>query len=371
MTALTRLRLKNFRNYETVSLDLDGRHVCLYGSNGAGKTNLLEAVSQLGPGRGLRSATLADLTRHNAETGWTVSATLDDRKIGVGLESDGNSSKRIVRIDGAPAQASDLAELVRIVWLTPAMDSVFRGGASDRRRFFDRQVMAHIPSHGTAAARYERAMRERNTLLERGHVDPAWADAIETRMAEAGAEMAINRASVLESLQAAVDARPDGYFPKGDLTLDGASEQAAAAGEDFKSIFENLLDAYRTGRRRDMAAGRALNGPHRTDLAVIHRPTGMPAGDASTGQQKALLIGLILASAKALTLSGEGPAPILLLDEAAAHLDADRRAALFDELCDLGGQAWLTGTEKLRLEACGDRAPGFAVSDGAVATADA
>lgn len=366
MTALTRLRLRNFRNYETLSLDLDGRHVCLYGANGSGKTNLLEAVSQLGPGRGLRSASLAELTRHDAGDGWTVSATLDDRRIGVGLETDGNSSKRLVRIDGAPGQASDLADLIRIVWLTPAMDGVFRGGASDRRRFFDRQVMAHIPSHGTAAARYERAMRERNALLERGHVDPAWADAIETRMAEAGAEIAINRASVLESLQVAVDARPEGYFPKGDLSLTGEAEEAAMQGEDFKTIFETLGEAYRTGRRRDMAAGRTLSGPHRTDLAVIHRPTAMPAGDASTGQQKALLIGLILASAAALARDGEGPSPILLLDEAAAHLDADRRAALFDELCALGGQAWLTGTERFLFEAFGDRAQLFEVREGSV-----
>lgn len=365
MTALTRLRLKDYRNYETLSLDLDGRHVCLYGSNGAGKTNLLEAVSQLGPGRGLRSATLADLTRHGAESGWTISSVIDDRKVGVGLETDGNTSKRVIRVDGAPAQAADLAELIRIVWLTPAMDGVFRGGASERRRFFDRQVMAHIPSHGTASARYERAMRERNALLERGHVDPAWADAIETRLAEAGAEIAINRAHVLESLQAAVDARPDGYFPKGDLSLDGEAEQRAIAGEDFKTIFETLTEAYRTGRRRDMAAGRTLSGPHRSDLAVIHRPTGMPAGEASTGQQKALLIGLILASAKALSQDGEGPSPILLLDEAAAHLDADRRAALFDELCDLGGQAWLTGTEAFLFEAFGDRAERLEVNDGA------
>ena len=364
MTALTRLRLKDFRNYETLGLDLDGRHVCLYGPHGAGKTNLLEAVSQLGPGRGLRSAALADLARHGAEAGWTVSATADDRRIGVGLETDGTNAKRIVRIDGAPSQASDLAELIRIVWLTPAMDGVFRGGASERRRFFDRQVMAHIPAHGPVSARYERAMRERNALLERGFVDPAWADAIETRMAESGAEIAINRAHVLESLQAAADARPEGYFPKGDLSLTGEAEQAAASGEDFKTIFETLSEAYRSGRRHDMAAGRTLSGPHRTDLTVIHRPTGMPAGDASTGQQKALLIGLILASAAALIQSGDGPAPILLLDEAAAHLDADRRAALFDELCDLGGQAWLTGTERFLFEAFGDRAQTFEIRDG-------
>jgi DNA replication and repair protein RecF len=365
MTALTRLRLKDFRNYETLSLDLDGRHVCLYGANGAGKTNLLEAISQLGPGRGLRSAPLSELARHGAEGGWTVSANLDDRRIGVGLETDGASAKRVIRIDGAPSQAGDLAELVRIVWLTPAMDSIFRGGASDRRRFFDRQVMAHIPSHGPAAARYERAMRERNALLERGHVDPAWADAIETRMAEAGAELAINRASVLESLQTAFDARAEGYFPKGDLTLEGQAEAAATRGEDFKTIFEALADTFRTGRRRDMAAGRTLSGPHRSDLKVIHRPTGMIAADASTGQQKALLIGLILASAAALAGDGGGPSPLLLLDEAAAHLDGDRRAALFDELCALPGQAWLTGTERFLFEAFDERAQILNIDEGA------
>ena len=173
MTALTRLTLTDFRNYASLSLPLDGRHVCLYGANGAGKTNLLEAVSQLGPGRGLRSATLQDMVRKDAPAGWTVSAMLaDEQRIGVGLELS-PSTKRTVRIDGASATASDLAELVRIVWLTPAMDGVFRGSTSDRRRFFDRQVMAHMPTHGTAASRYEKAMRERNALLERGHVDPA------------------------------------------------------------------------------------------------------------------------------------------------------------------------------------------------------
>lgn len=370
MTALTRLRLKDFRNYETLALDLDGRHVCLFGANGAGKTNLLEAISQLGPGRGLRSAKLTELTRHGAPEGWTVSATLDDRRIGVGLETEGTGAKRVIRLDGAPAQAGDLADLVRIVWLTPAMDSIFRGGASDRRRFFDRQVMSHIPSHGQAAARYERAMRERNALLERGHVDPAWADAIETRMAEAGAELAINRASVLENLQAAVDARPEGYFPKGDLSLEGDAEAAAIRGEDFKTIFETLSETYRSMRRRDMAAGRTLSGPHRSDLTVIHRPTGMVAGDASTGQQKALLIGLILASAGALSRDESGPAPLLLLDEAAAHLDADRRAALFEELNALPGQSWLTGTERFLFEAFGDRAQQIEVSAGGAYISD-
>ena len=357
MTALTRLRLTDFRNHASLDLKLDPRPVCLWGSNGAGKTNILEAISQLGPGRGLRAAALPEMTRKDAENGWTISATLnDDRKIGVGLETVGTGHKRNIRLDGAPATATDLAELIRIVWLTPAMDSVFRGGASERRRFFDRQVMAHIPSHGSVAERYEKAMRERNALLERGRIDPAWADAIEGRMAEAGAMIASNRARVLRQLQTAIDARPEGYFPKGNLSLDGEAEAAAGEGKSLFDIMDLIADQLASGRYRDQAAGRTLSGPHRTDLAVIHRPTGAPAGDASTGQQKALLIGLILASARALSEDGEGPSPLILLDEAAAHLDRDRRAALFDELIELGGQAWLTGTEDFLFEAFGDRA---------------
>jgi len=367
MTALTRLSLTDFRNYASLSLPLDSRHVCLYGANGAGKTNLLEAVSQLGPGRGLRASTLPEMARTGSAGSWTVAATLaTGQKVGVTLDLSGGSAKRVVRIDGAPSTATELAEIVRIVWLTPSMDGVFRGGAGDRRRFFDRLVLAHTPSHGTASSRYERAMRERNALLERGHVDPAWADAIEARLAESGAEIAINRAHVLESLQQAIEARPEGHFPKADVALEGKAEEAAMRGDDFKSIFEMLAETWRTSRRRDMAAGRTLDGPHRSDLAVIHRPTGAPAKDASTGQQKALLIGLILASASALKAERDGPPPLLLLDEAAAHLDPDRRAALFDEITALGGQAWLTGTEKFLFEAFADRAQHLRVDGGSV-----
>ncbi|MFN3212734.1 MAG: DNA replication/repair protein RecF [Henriciella sp.] len=357
MTALTRLRLTDFRSHAALDLKLDARPVCLWGSNGAGKTNVLEAISQLGPGRGLRAAALPDMTRHTGENGWTISATLDDeRKIGVGLERGATGNKRTIRLDGAPATATDLADLIRIVWLTPAMDSVFRGGASERRRFFDRQVMAHIPGHGSVSSRYEKAMRERNALLERGRVDPAWADAIEGRMAEAGALIASHRARVLTALQDGINARPEGYFPKGDLALEGEAERLASEGASLFDIQDLIAESLVKGRYRDQAAGRTLSGPHRTDLTVIHRPTGAPASEASTGQQKALLIGLILASARALSEDGDGPSPLILLDEAAAHLDRDRRAALFDELIELGGQAWLTGTEEFLFEAFGDRA---------------
>lgn len=363
MTALTRLRLTDFRSHEALDLSLDARPVCLWGANGAGKTNVLEAISQLGPGRGLRAAALPDMTRHGASSGWAVSATLDeDRKIGVGLETSGTGNKRTIRMDGAPATASDLADLIRIVWLTPAMDSVFRGGASERRRFFDRQVMAHIPSHGSVSSRYEKAMRERNALLERGRVDPAWADAIEGRMAEAGALIANNRARILIALQEAINARPDGYFPKGDLALVGDAEQSAVEGASLFDIQDQIAESLAKGRYRDQAAGRTLSGPHRSDLSVIHRPTGAPAGEASTGQQKALLIGLILASARALSDDGDGPSPLILLDEAAAHLDRDRRAALFDELIEIGGQAWLTGTEAFLFEAFEERAQKVEIS---------
>lgn len=356
MAALTRLRLTDFRSHAQLDLRLDARPVCLWGANGAGKTNILEAISQLGPGRGLRAAALTDMTRHDAP-GWTVSAVLDDgHTIGVGVAPGQTGSKRSIRINGAPASPSDLSEFLRIVWMTPAMDGVFRGGASERRKFFDRQVMAHIPAHGPMAGRYEKAMRERNALLERGRVDPAWADAVEDRMAETGAHLALHRAQIVTRLQSAIEARPDGYFPKADLSIDGVLEQAALEGADVQTIQAELAEQLRQGRRRDQAAGRTLSGPHRSDLVVIHRPTGAPAKEASTGQQKALLIGLILASARALCATSDGPAPLILLDEAAAHLDKNRRAALFSELSELGGQAWLTGTESFLFETFEDRA---------------
>ncbi|MEM0985015.1 MAG: DNA replication/repair protein RecF [Pseudomonadota bacterium] len=364
MSVLTRLRLTDFRNYQRLDLPLDGRHVCLFGANGAGKTNLLEAITQLGPGRGLRGAAISELTRHGAAGGWTVSGDLGDRKIGVGLDLQGSSAKRAVRMDGETVNSSDLAELVRIVWLTPAMDGVFRGGASDRRRFYDRQVMAHVPSHGPAAGRYEKAMRERNALLERGPVDAAWAEAIEARMAEAGAEIAFNRAFVLERLKQVMADRTEGAFPKAILSLDGETEHRAADGESLDALAAHLRDTYGAMRGADIRAGRTLKGPHRTDLDVVHAPTGAPAREASTGQQKALLIGLILASAAALKQGDQGPTPLLLLDEAAAHLDADRRAALYDELHAVGGQAWLTGTEPFLFEAFGNRAQLVSVQSG-------
>jgi DNA replication and repair protein RecF len=372
---LSRLALRDFRNHGETALKLDGRHVCLYGANGAGKTNLLEAVSMLGQGKGLRSAGLPEMVRQGGPPAWAISADLRDgdidRKISIALEIDEQGrSKRVAKLDGVATTQSDLAELVRIIWLTPSMDRVFASAASDRRRFFDRQVLAHSPAHGPAAAGYEKAMRDRNALLERGregaHVDPGWLDALEARMAESGAAMAVYRAQALSRMQAAINERPEGYFPKADLSLDGTYERLAAASPDLTGIEAEIASTLLRNRSKDAAAGRAIEGVHRTDLRVVHRPKNLPADQCSTGEQKALLIGLILANAQALFERDFAPNPLLLLDEAAAHLDSDRRAALYDELAALGGQAWLTGTDRNLFDAFGDRAQRFAVSGGEV-----
>lgn len=372
---LTRLALENFRNYASVALKLDGRHVCLFGSNGSGKTNLIEAVSMLAPGRGLRSADLVDIIRRDADgeagRSWALSADLSDgesgRKLHLALElDDAGRAKRTARLDGAVTTQAELGELVRVIWLTPSMDRVFSGSVGERRRFFDRQVLAHFPGHGTAAAAYEKAMRQRNALMEQGRPDPSWLDALEQNMAEAGAVMAVHRANALERMQAAIASRPEGAFPKAVLALDGAFEKQAGEGVDVARIEQNLASALRQNRTRDQVAGRTLEGVHRTDLKVVHAPKLLPAERCSTGEQKALLIGLILANAQALFGRDFAPSPLLLLDEAAAHLDSDRRAALYDELTALGGQAWLTGTDRSLFDAFGDRAQRYEVSDGLV-----
>ena len=371
---LNRLALSGFRNYEALSLTFDERHVCLYGENGAGKTNLIEAVSQLSPGRGLRSAGLAELARSAPDTmsaSWGLGATMFDgdmdRAIRIDATFEGNGrGKRSIQIDGAGSTTGALSDLVRIIWLTPAMDRVFAGGAGDRRRFLDRQTLAHFPAHGQHAAAYEKAMRERNALLEQGRADPVWLDGLEARLAEHGTAMANHRVITVSRLQAAVDSRPDGAFPKADLSLQGACEEAFVGGASPDEVMSICIDALSASRRRDAAAGRTLFGVHRSDLQVIHRPTGVQANLCSTGQQKALLIGLILSNARALEAEAHLRNPLVLLDEAAAHLDPDRRAALFDELSALKGQAWLTGTERGLFDQFGDRAQFFEVRSGSV-----
>lgn len=372
---LTRLGLRNYRNYAGLDLRLDGRHICLFGQNGSGKTNLLEAVSMLSPGRGLRGAEFGDLVRQTpdgeAARGWAISTDVRDgdvdRRISLALELDDQGrSRRTARLDGVDTAQQDLGELMRVIWLTPAMDRVFAGPAGDRRRFLDRQVLAHFPSHAAASAGYEKAMRQRNALLEQGRSDPAWLDAIEVGMASAGAAMAIHRIDAVKVMQEAILARPEGAFPKALIDLDGEFEMHAANGVALTDIEQEITIQLRENRGRDRIAGRTTEGVHRTDLRVIHAPKGLAADQCSTGEQKALLIGLILANAQALFERDFAPSPLLLLDEAAAHLDSDRRAALYDELAALGGQAWLTGTDRSLFDAFGDRAQRFEVSDGTV-----
>lgn len=376
---LRRIALSGFRNYSSLALNLDGRHVCLFGANGAGKTNLIEAVSQISPGRGLRSASLPDMARvQGAEKGtsWALGATLFDgdidRAIRIEASLEGSArGKRVMQVDGALATASSMSDLVRIIWLTPAMDRVFAGGATERRKFLDRQTLAHFSAHGSHSNAYEKAMRERNALLERDRPDPVWLDGLEARMAEHGARIARHRVVTVQRLQAAVELRPDSAFPKADLGLEGLAEATFSKGEELSDVEAMLRDQYREDRRRDARAGRTLSGPHRSDLIVVHRPTGVPAALASTGQQKALLIGLILSNARALEAEEDLRNPLVLLDEAVAHLDPDRRAALFDELSALRGQAWLTGTEPELFAEFGERAQHFSVSAGQISEKDA
>lgn len=372
---ITRMGLRSFRNYAELDLRLDGRHVCLFGANGSGKTNLLEAVSMLSPGRGLRGTEFSELVRQTPDggsaSGWAISSSIRDgdidRRISLALEIDDQGrSKRSARLDGVETPQTELGELMRIIWLTPAQDRVFAGPAGDRRRFLDRQVLAHFPSHAGASAAYEKAMRQRNALLEQGRSDPAWLDAIELGMASAGAALAIHRVDAVKVMQEAILVRPEGAFPKALIDLDGEFENHAAHGMALTDIEQEIIVQLRENRPRDRAAGRTTEGVHRTDLRVIHAPKGLPADQCSTGEQKALLIGLILANAQALFERDFAPSPLLLLDEAAAHLDSDRRAALYDELAALGGQSWLTGTDRSLFDAFGDRAQRFEVSDGAV-----
>jgi DNA replication and repair protein RecF len=366
--ALTRLTLTDFRSYARAELVLLGRPVFLVGPNGAGKTNLLEAVSFFMPGRGLRGANLAEVGRRlpgeRAGRAWAVAAELtadgEATRLGTGVEQPG-ATRRIVRVEGETAPPGRLAEHVRQVWLTPAQDRLFLEGAGERRRFYDRLVFAAEPRHAAHASAYEKTMRERMRLLTEGPADAAWLTALEARLAEAGALMADSRARTLAALQAEIDSRGERPFPQARLSLTGPWEQMVADGAAIAEIEQRLATALAAGRERDAAAGRALTGPHRGDLAVLHAEKDRPAAECSTGEQKALLLNLVLAQAARLARSGSAPSPILLLDEVAAHLDRRRRIALFDEIEALGLQAFLTGTDEHLFEGLAGRAQGVRV----------
>ncbi len=365
MRHISRLRLSHFRNYASAALDLDGRHLVLVGPNGAGKTNLLEAISMLTPGRGLRGASFDEVASQGSDGSWAVAATVEvpEGPVDIGTGSDGPEGGRRVRINGANARTiEEMSAYLRVLWLTPAMDGLFTGPASDRRRFLDRLVTTLIPGHSATVSEYDKAMRQRNRLNDED-ADPRWIEALEAQMAERAAAMHFARTDSLGELQALIlESLDDENFPAARLALTPLFED----GREPRSSSEleaELRETWRVTRHRDRAAGRTLNGPHRVDFEVRHAQKDMPAALGSTGEQKALLIGLILAQAR-LTRRASGIAPFLLLDEIAAHLDPGRRAALFAALNGLGAQCFMTGTDAILFAALGDGAQRVSVKDG-------
>jgi DNA replication and repair protein RecF len=373
-TRIRRLTLTNFRSYHAAQIDIAARLVVLVGPNGAGKTNLIEAISFLAPGRGLRRATLDEVAFSEGDGSWAVSAdvegTLGLASLGTGIDAplaDAAVVSRRCRIDReSVTSATAFADHLRVIWLIPAMDTLFNGPASERRRFLDRLVLAVDSEHSSRVAALERSLRSRNRLLEDPRPDPHWLDAVEHETAELAVAVAAMRAETVGRLQAALTARsdPGSLFPAAEIALDGWIEKLARLHPAVE-----VEDRYRTvlkeSRPRDAAAGRTLDGPHLTDLSVIHAGKGIAAANASTGEQKALLIGLILAHASLIT-EMSGFAPVLLLDEVVAHLDPARRTALYAELEKLGAQVWMTGADPAAFTEIEDRAQFFQVSPGRI-----
>lgn len=355
MLAVTALTLSHFRSHKLARISVDNRPVAIHGPNGAGKTNLVEAVSLFSPGRGLRRASAEDMTRRPEALGWKLMGQLTSlgQVHEVETWSEGGAARQ-VRIDGKSASQVALGRIARILWLIPAMDRLWIEGAEGRRRFLDRMTLSFLPDHAEASLTYEKAMRERNRLLKDQVLDAHWYAALERQMAEAGHKIHRARCAALEQLSAAQDSA-ETAFPAAALKLQQSEGEMPESEEDLREAFEE-------SRFRDIAAGRALVGPHRTDLYGVYAAKGVPARDCSTGEQKALLVSLILANARALAQDFGAP-PLLLLDEVAAHLDADRRAALYDEICALGAQAWMTGTGPELFEELGTRAQYVEVTD--------
>lgn len=354
---IARLHLSHFRSHRFTDIETDGRPVVLHGPNGAGKTNILEAISLLSPGRGLRRAGPEDMARRQEAIGWKVSANLSSPSGTHEIETGSqDNATRLVQIDGKPTSQLALARAARVLWLVPVMDRLWLEGAGDRRQFLDRIVMSFLPEHAEASLSYEKAMRERNRLLKDQVNDRAWFDALEGQMASSGAAIALNRTKTLARLaQAQVGAQT--AFPVAELSIAYPEEMPTVLSADA------LRTALANSRSRDLAAGRTLVGPHRADLNAIYAAKNVAARLCSTGEQKALLVSLILANARALKVDFAAP-PILLLDEVAAHLDGDRRAALYDEVCALQAQAWMTGTGPELFEPLRHRAQWFSVRDG-------
>jgi DNA replication and repair protein RecF len=368
-----RLTLTHFRNYRAASLETHSDVVVLAGPNGAGKTNCIEAISFLSPGRGLRRANLEDVADNQGDGSWAVSAEVEGAlglaTLGTGIDAplpDASVSRRC-RIDREPvASATAFGDHLRMVWLTPTMDGLFLGPASERRRFFDRLVLAIDSEHSARVSALDRSLRSRNRLLEVRNYDDHWCDAIERETAELAVAVAAMRGQTAARLAAMLRARGAvSAFPSADIALDGWMENALIT-ESATSVEDRYRGILRDSRARDAIAGRTLDGPHLTDLQVVYAPKNMPARDASTGEQKALLIGLVLAHA-GLVADMTGITPLLLLDEVVAHLDPARRASLFHELAKLGAQVWMTGADPAAFADVGASGEIFAVESGQIA----
>jgi len=375
MTAsrIRRLSLTHFRNYRAASVETRGDVVVLVGPNGAGKTNCIEAISFLSPGRGLRRATLEDVADNQGDGSWAVSAEVEGAlglaTLGTGIDapgSEGPATSRRCRIDReAVSSATAFGDHLRMVWLTPSMDGLFLGAASERRRFFDRLVLAIDSGHSSRVAALDRSLRSRNRLLEVRNYDGHWCDAIERETAELAVAVAAMRGQTATKLAAMLRNRGDtSAFPSARIMLDGWMENALDT-EPATAVEDRYRRILRDGRARDAAAGRTLDGPHLTDLQVLYAPKNMPARDASTGEQKALLIGLVLAHAN-LVAEMTGITPLLLLDEVVAHLDPERRTALFMELAKLGAQVWMTGADPASFTDIGASGEIFGVDAGQI-----
>lgn len=355
--AVTGLLLSHFRSHKTARLELDGRPVALFGPNGAGKTNILEAVSLLSPGRGLRRAASDEFIRRPEALGWKVRAQLHSLHQIHEIETFAEPGQpRSIRIDGKAATQPALGRVVRMLWLVPAMDRLWLESAEGRRRFLDRMVLSLEPGHADAALAYEKAMRQRNRLLKDQVRDSGWYDALELQMSETGARIHAARLRTIARIADAQAAAGDkSAFPSAALALSHPDEPLPGNAEALR---ERLGQA----RARDLAAGRTLIGPHRADLEALYVAKDVPARQCSTGEQKALLISLVLANARALRTEFGAP-PVLLLDEVAAHLDAGRRAALYDEIIALRAQAWMTGTGSELFADLGARAQMLALGE--------
>ncbi len=357
MLHLEHLTLSHFRSHRRAEVHVDARPVAIYGPNGAGKTNLIEAVSLFSPGRGLRRASAHEMARRPESLGWKITGLLraggDAHE--VAFTSDGGAA-RSVTIDGKAAPQTALGRISRVLWLIPSMDRLWIEAPEGRRRFLDRMTLSFFPDHAQATLDYEKAMRERNRLLKDEVRDAGWYAAVEAQMARTGAVLTANRQAALARI-AAAQAGAETAFPTADLEL---TSTEAEIPEDEAGLRAALAES----RFRDIAAGRTLVGPHRADLYGVFAAKGVPASDCSTGEQKALLISLILANARALAAETGAP-PLLLLDEVAAHLDAGRRAALYAEIGALGAQAWMTGTGPELFEELGDGAQRLEVTEDA------